>query len=336
MVAYAPIPEVFLRANLDGIRDMNAQKITAASVISNVEICREHYRLTLGVVAFPEASPGQFVHLGSQRNESESYRTFEWGEQVDADAWRDGLMSPLLRRAFSIAGLRRVAGRVEIDVIYRVVGKGTTWLAGLRAGDSVSVLGPLGRGFPISDVKKRAWLVAGGVGLPPMLWLAEALHGRGIGATAFCGAQTKELLPLTIRADARPDASAHRATESCEEFARSATPVVISTDDGSLGFHGHVGSALTAFHDAQSIDANDVVVYTCGPERMMAFVAGFCDQHHIECYVCMERAMACGTGMCQSCVVPVRDYSADGWHYELCCTDGPVFRAADVLWDEPA
>jgi len=323
---------------------MNAQKINTASVVANVEICREHYRLTLGVDAFPDAfsdaAPGQFVHLGAQRNESESYRTFEWGDQVDVDAWRAGLVSPLLRRAFSIAGLRRADGRVEIDVIYRVVGKGTAWLAGLRAGDNVSVLGPLGRAFPISDVKKHAWLVAGGVGLPPMLWLAEALHARGISAIAFCGAQSKELLPLTLRTDTRPDPSAKRATESCDEFAREGTPVVISTDDGSLGFAGHVGNALTAFHHAQSIDAHstdasDVVVYTCGPERMMAFVAGFCDRHHIECHVCMERAMACGTGMCQSCVVPIRDDTPDGWHYELCCTDGPVFHANDVLWDGP-
>jgi dihydroorotate dehydrogenase electron transfer subunit len=112
--------------------------------------------------------------------------------------------------------------------------------------------------------------------------------------------------------------------------------VVLSTDDGSLGFRGYVGSAMAAYHQANPVAADALVVYTCGPEPMMRFVAEYCVARQIECYVCVERNMACGTGMCQSCVVPVRDTcDRDGWSYRLCCTDGPIFEARDILWETP-
>ncbi len=92
--------------------------------------------------------------------------------------------------------------------------------------------------------------------------------------------------------------------------------------------------ALAAYTDANAESPGDVVVYTCGPEIMIRGVAGFCRKRGIECYVCMERSMACGTGLCQSCVVPVHDASdAEDWRYRLCCTDGPVFDAAQIKWD---
>ena len=120
---------------------------------------------------------------------------------------------------------------------------------------------------------------------------------------------------------------------TAREFERSGVPVVISTDDGSLGFHGHIGQALTAYAKANPARPNEVVIYTCGPERMMHFVGEWGLSCGIECHVCMERAMACGTGTCQSCVVPVRSDDKQGWRYRLCCTDGPVFEAKQILWD---
>lgn len=243
----------------------------------------------------------------------------------------------MLRRAFSIADRRAIDGGVEVDVIFRVVGAATRWMASLSVGDSVSVLGPLGNIFPIHDDKPTAWLVAGGVGLPPLLWFSRALQLAGKKTVAFCGAQSADLLALTFAPDNPPDDTARRSTDSAAEFAAHAADVVISTDDGSLGFSGHIGAALTAFHSANPTPADSVVLYTCGPERMMRFVAEFAATHGIECYACTERAMACGTGLCQSCVVPVPDETdADGWRYRLCCTDGPVFNAASVLWQQPA
>jgi dihydroorotate dehydrogenase electron transfer subunit len=178
-----------------------------------------------------------------------------------------------------------------------------------------------------------AWLVSGGVGLPPMLWLAEALANAGKKVVAFCGAQSTDLLALTLRENESPSVDASRATLSATEFAQSGVPVIVSTDDGSLGYRGHIGAAMVAFHKVSSPSPDGLVIYTCGPERMMHFVAEFSSSHKIQCFVCMERNMACGTSLCQSCVVPIRDpKDAEGWRYQLCCTDGPIFQSADVIW----
>jgi len=291
--------------------------ILTGRTIQNRMICRDHYRLTFQTERFDSAEPGQFVHLCPTEN-------------------LQGIIdyhTPLLRRAYSIAGLRCDRSSVEIDVIYRVVGSATRWMQSLAAGDLLSVLGPQGNCFPIDQSKPVAWLVAGGVGLPPMLWLAEALANAGKQTIAFCGAQTADLLPLTLQGSEPPAPDAARATRSATEFALFDASTVISTDDGSIGFRGHIGAAMTAFHKATSPSPTDLVVYTCGPERMMRFVAEFCTARAIDCFVCMERNMACGTGLCQSCVVPVRDpQDAEGWRYQLCCSDGPIFPAADLIW----
>lgn len=243
----------------------------------------------------------------------------------------------MLRRAYSIAGLRRSSSGVEIDIIFRVVGTATRWLETLRPGKTASLLGPLGNAFPISASKPTAWLVAGGVGLPPMLWLAEALAAAGKNVVAFCGAQRKELLALTFDGGAMLDLSAKCATLATKEFNASRTPIVVSTDDGSLGFKGYVPTAMATHFDAVAPDPSSLLIYTCGPEVMMHAVAEFAVARGIEAYLCMERNMACGTGMCQSCVVPLTDTAdPDGWSYKLCCTDGPIFPAQEILWNSPA
>lgn len=309
------------------------QAIQTADVIANRELCRDHLVLTLRVRDWPTARPGQFVHICPPAAARVGYRTFTWDRPLPRDDWAAEFRSPMLRRAFSIAGARPATDGIDIDVIYRVVGVGTQWMCKLSAGHNVSVLGPLGNAFAIRKDKPKAWLVAGGVGLPPMLWLAESLAAAGRKTTAFCGAQSRDLLPLALDAETPLAEDGRRATLSVAEFTRHDVPVVISTDDGSAGFAGHIGAAMQSFHAANPIDSADVVAYTCGPERMMRFVAEHCAAHGIECYVCMERAMACGTGTCQSCVVPVHDADApDGWRYSLCCTEGPVFPAQLINW----
>jgi len=164
--------------------------------------------------------------------------------------------------------------------------------------------------------------------------LAEALHRAKKNVTAFCGAQSADLVALTLDPARPPYPSAVEASFSAGEFTAHGAGVVISTDDGTLGFRGHVGAALAAHFDAKRPDPASLVVYTCGPERMMHFVARFCAQRGIECYACVERNMACGTGLCQSCVVPLHDDGdAEGWRYRLCCTDGPIFNASEIIWD---
>lgn len=311
--------------------------LQVASVIANQRLCREHYRLTICVRGFDGAAPGHFVHVCPTPIDS-SYREFAWSADPSGlhQGWLDELRAPMLRRAFSIAGRRNTAKGQEIEVIYRVVGTATQWMESLRHGNDISVLGPLGNTFPISKEKPNAWLVAGGVGLPPMLWLAETLVKPEKSVVAFCGVRSRELFPLTLDESAPPSHDAESAERSAIEFARHGALAVISTDDGSLGFHGHIGAALSAYHRSNPVECDRLVVYACGPERMMHFVADYCVTRGIECYLCMERNMACGTGLCQSCVVPIRDGSAlDGWRYRLCCTDGPVFPAEVILWETP-
>ena len=149
-----------------------AAGVHTARVLGNVGLCRDHYRLTMGISLFREAEPGQFVHVSPVQADTTGYRAWE-EDAADAATSVSAVASvPMLRRAYSIAGMRRQERAVEIDIIYRVVGKGTRWLQTLRAGQSLSVLGPQGNQFPIVPEKPTAWLVAGGVGLPPMLWLA--------------------------------------------------------------------------------------------------------------------------------------------------------------------
>ena len=326
-----------------------------STVQANIPLCREHYRLVLSLPQFPPTEPGQFVQL-SCREMAEGCgieREAEWGEGRRFDSVERGLLSPqaYLRRPFSLAGRRDVSAGVELEFIHRVVGVGTVWLSRLRAGDRVHLLGPLGNRFSLPQEDELAILVGGGVGIPPMLYLAEALAGRP--ALAFAGAVSRDLLPLTIDVAATasgPDAI--KPSLAVTEFARHGIPSVITTDDGSYGFRGFVTQALEAFLDSVSprfrvstrLSSSQAacarpILYTCGPEPMMKRVVEIAAERGIECQVAVERAMACGMGTCQSCCIRVRKpdpskppLAGSEWCWRLSCTDGPIFRGADLLW----
>jgi dihydroorotate dehydrogenase electron transfer subunit len=268
------------------------------TVVSNNVLCREHYRLVLSLPSFPPTQPGQFLQMAT-------------GPQT------------ILRRPFSLAGRRYGVEGVELDIIHRVVGMATQWMSQLRPGGQVSVIGPLGNAFTLPPGAETALLVGGGVGIPPMLYLATKLAARK--AVAFVGAVTKDLLPVTL------------AGSEVEEFARYGIASVVSTDDGSFGQRGFVTHALEKYLDA--VESQAAVIYTCGPELMMKRVAAIAAERRIECQVAVERAMACGMGTCQSCCIKVRKPDASApplagseWCYRLACTDGPVFRGAELLW----
>lgn len=317
-----------------------------ALVAANEQVCAEHYRLTLRLGGFPGTRPGQFIQLSCRD------LGLDYGQEVEHE-WSPArpprltgaeLRSPLafLRRPFSLAGrIDLPGGEVELHLIQRVVGVGTDYLARLKVGESVGVLGPLGNGFTLPPDNGVGILVGGGVGIPPMLYLAAALRGRK--AVAFCGALRRDLLPLTITSDApTPAADSFYPLYNVAEFATHGIPAVISTDDGSYGFRGYVTQALERYLDAyftDNADRNRAVIYTCGPEPMMKRVADIAARRSIECQVAVERAMACGMGTCQSCCIRVRKPDPAGpplagkeWCYRLACTDGPVFRGADLLW----
>ena len=309
------------------------------SVAANIPLCREHFRLVLRLPSLAPTKPGQFIQI-SCRDLSADYardREWDWNDARHAPEHGPELLGPLalLRRPFSLAGRRDTSGGVELDIIHRVVGVGTDWMARLKQGDEVFILGPLGNQFELPALDSESILVGGGVGIPPMIYLAEALAGRR--AVVFSGALSRDLLPLTITGEASTDQIEPRPI--IEEFSRHGIPSVITTDDGSFGFRGFVTQALEKYLDSPASSGLKGVIYTCGPEPMMKRVAEIAAARKIECQIAVERAMACGMGTCQSCCIRVR--KADpakpplvgrDWCYRLACTDGPVFRGADLLW----
>ena len=307
-------------------------------VLANDELCDAHYRLALSVPRFPPTRPGQFVQIQCrQPTERLGVQVADWPQDRLPQVSQSELTGPepLLRRPMSLAGRRtRPRGAVELHLIYRCVGAGTRWLAGVRPGETLSVLGPLGNAFAIRDDKPVAVMVGGGVGIPPLLYLAESLAAAGKDSVAFGGARTASLLPLHLSAS--DEASPDGVPRPCvAEFAAHGIATSVATDDGTLGFAGLVSEPFRRWMNSRDSPGENVVVYCCGPEAMMQAVAGICIARGVECRLSLERHMACGMGTCQSCICKVRTDEAGGWTYKLCCTDGPVFDAREVVWDRP-
>ena len=223
-----------------------------------------------------------------------------------------------------------------IDIVYRVIGAGTAWLDGLERGEKVDILGPLGNGFEIEARRGVAYLVAGGVGHPPIMMLARELEELGIRRVAFYGARSSLLIPFTFDGEIPGAAREVCVCGSAREWKESATPLVLATDDGSAGFGGNVVEVMDAYRNGSGANDEGITVYACGPERMLEAVAKKAAEWGAPCQLAMETLMACGMGTCQSCVVAVKtgEESSD-WRYRLCCTDGPVFRAESILWSGP-
>lgn len=302
-----------------------------ARIARRTRQCRDHFLVALAVEDFPKATPGQFLQVMCREPDCE-YGAAQQAPLRESDgtsrACAAGQGGPLLRRPFSVAGLRRSPQGCEIDLLGRAVGPGTTWLAKQAIGQAVDIVGPLGRGFSAPTPNHQALLVAGGVGLAPIIWLAEELTLSGVHCAAACGARTRELIAITLVREP----SADEPTLCAEEFARWGIATLIATDDGSCGMKGSVVDGMRRCFEAVGGAAN-TAVFACGPAPMLRATASFCAEHGLPCQVAMERMMGCGMGTCQSCVVPVRDDRVeDGWRYALCCTEGPVFDAADVVW----
>jgi dihydroorotate dehydrogenase electron transfer subunit len=316
-----------------------------AVVLANIPLCREHFRLVLQVDGFPATDPGQFVQLSCRDLSTDFNPTceFDWepGKAVPDCGAEFAAPLAMLRRPFSLAGRRDAGGETELDIIHRVVGVGTQWLSELKPGDSAFLLGPLGNQFVLPAEDQTALLVGGGVGIPPMLYLAECLVGRK--AIAFSGALSRDLLPFTIAEDGpSPTADGVEPLLNIAEFARQGIASIITTDDGSYGYRGFVTQALEGYLDSVGVSeppASRPIIYTCGPEPMMKRVADIAQRRGLECQIAVERAMACGMGTCQSCCIRVKKSDPNlpplvgkDWAYRLACTDGPVFKGADLLW----
>jgi dihydroorotate dehydrogenase electron transfer subunit len=213
----------------------------------------------------------------------------------------------LLRRAFSIRGVSH--GTVE--VVFAVTGRGTGWLAERRPRDLLDVVGPLGRPFALPRDPVRALLVGGGYGAAPLFWLGAALRDRGCRLDVALGGATAERLFGTLEAK------------------RMSRLFAVTTDDGSAGQRGRVTEALPGLIER----AGTEVVYACGPMPMLAAVARLGAAHGLPVQVAVEEVMACGIGVCMTCVLPV--VGADGVTRMLrSCVEGPVFRGDRVRFDD--
>lgn len=315
-----------------------------ARVSANNSLCREHFQLMLHVDrGYPPTEPGQFIQIACRDDLAMTETACEWNEDssgrfVRADCQDDvDLQHPtaILRRPFSLAGRTELEdGTTELEIIHRVVGVGTDWMANLAAGDSVQILGPLGNRFTLPRENQTALLVGGGVGIPPMLYLGTALATRSLKGIAFFGALCRDLLPVALIRQAAETEPSLCIDRLCELN----IPAMISTDDGSVGYRGFVTNALERFLDSNlhsAITNPQYVIYTCGPEPMMKRVAEIGRERNIPVQVAVERAMACGMGTCQSCCIRAKvplDVDPAGWRYKLACTDGPIFRGDDLLW----
>jgi dihydroorotate dehydrogenase electron transfer subunit len=278
---------------------MTALVHAAADVLEHVGLARQTYRVRLAAPELARAiRPGQFLMLRLP-----------------------GHSDPLLGRPFALYDTVLEGGNpVAVDIVYLVVGKVTGLLAQARPGDRVEVWGPLGNGFPELHGFDHVGLVAGGIGQTPFLaHVRELLGTRGYGGrpAARRGAAKVSLYYGVRSAD---------LAAGVDDFRAAGADVHLASDDGSLGHHGYVTALLEKHGPPQHLVG-------CGPEPMLRALAKLAERWGVPCHVSLETPMACGVGICFSCVTRVR--TADGWDYRRVCVDGPVFDAAGLTWDTP-
>ncbi|KHL12210.1 dihydroorotate dehydrogenase electron transfer subunit [Mumia flava] len=217
----------------------------------------------------------------------------------------------LLRRAFSIYRTS-TTGRYgpTVEVVFAAHGKGTRWMADLAPEDEIDVVGPMGRPFALPKEKVACILVGGGYGSAPMFSLASALRERGSSAHFVLGAATTPRLFGVLEAN------------------RVGSSVHVTTEDGSTGTRGRVTDVLEGLVD----DVEAAVVYACGPMGMLRAVADLAEDAGAWSQCVVEESMACGVGVCMTCVLPVE--GEDGLvRMVRSCVEGPVFRGDRVRWD---
>lgn len=253
------------------------------------------------------------------------------GQQVIAEGYReiqlsidpvDGILSKtiplpgqfftILPQLYPLSIMRRPfaysdAGENSFSFIYEIRGTTTADLAGLDDGRLVDWIGPLGSSFPEAASDSRPILIAGGIGVGPILFLARQLAGAGIQSLVVLGARNAGLVPVL----SWPDTAEIR----------------ICTDDGTHGIHG------TALDGLSDVDISNSDFYTCGPVPMMAAVHRLAVSAGRPCWVSMEEMMACGVGACQGCAVPVIN-KTDPLRpaYKRACVEGPIFNSRELVW----
>jgi dihydroorotate dehydrogenase electron transfer subunit len=242
------------------------------------------FRLDLKAPAIAAAAmPGQFVMVGPLS---------------------PGTSDPFLNRPMSIAG---VGSAGTIEIIFSVVGQGTELLSQVRVGQRIGLLGPQGRGFSKPAAGQRLWLVAGGVGIAPLRFLALSAAGQGARVTLLYGARTiAHLVPL-------------------DELTRRKIDIRLATEDGSAGASGMVTDLLAELLSHEASGATKGTIAACGPLPMMRTVADLGCRASWPVEVSLESRMACGVGACLGCAIDLPSGK------RRTCVDGPVFVAQEVF-----
>lgn len=258
----------------------NSRKKETAAVYSQEQLAEGIFSMWIETEAAGKAVPGQFISM---------YTNDE---------------SKLLPRPISICEIDKENNRLR--VVYRVTGKGTgtEQFSKMKAGDGISIIGPLGNGFPFQKAEgKRAFLMGGGIGVPPVLELAKQMKCE------------KKQIIVGYR-------DVH--TFLREEFEENGE-VYISTEDGSVGTKGNVMDAVRE----NSLKAD--IIYACGPAPMLRAIKKYAEENNIECYISLEERMACGIGACLGCVCKSTEKDAhSNVHNKRICKDGPVFLSTEV------
>lgn len=251
-----------------------------AKVISQEMIAADIFSMWIETKAAKTAAPGQFISVYTS----------------------DG--SKLLPRPISICEIDSEASRLRI--VYRVTGEntGTEQFSKLTAGDTISLIGPLGNGFPLDKAAgKRAFLMGGGIGVPPILELAKQLS---------CA---EKQIVVGYRND---------QTFLREQFEENGK-LYISTEDGSVGTKGNVMNAISE----NGLEAD--IIYACGPTPMLRAIKNYAEERGIECYISLEERMACGIGACLACTCKSKEKDHHtNVHNKRICKDGPVFLSTEV------
>lgn len=252
-----------------------------ARILYNKKVKDSYFHLALKAPEIAgDCAPGEFLNI----------------KVSDAD-------EPLLRRPLSI---HRVKGP-DIELLYEVVGRATGILSCRKSGEYLDIIGPLGNGFKLgAKNKKLNMLVAGGMGVAPLLFLAERLAQSGNFPLVLIGAKTRGSVP-------------------CEEaFRKTGCEIKIATDDGSRGFRGYVSELLSKVLSAAS--GGGANIYACGPRPMLKEVSRISKEFDIPAQVSLEEHMACGFGACLGCVVNTKE------GFKRVCKEGPVFSADKIIW----
>jgi dihydroorotate dehydrogenase electron transfer subunit len=284
--------------------DFYADAATQARVrvLENVKLARDTYRIRFECPAIARRIvPGEFLMVRLA-----------------------GLNDPLLGRPLALYDTVQDSAGVAfaIDVVYLTLGKMTHSLAYYRAGDELDVWGPLGNGFPLIATD-HVIMVAGGIGQTPF----KALGQEYLGSRRY--GDPPRIVPPAKRCTMCYGVRTADLSAGVPDFLAAGINVRLSSDDGTIGHHGLVTELLRQQLDETRDE--DRLVVCCGPEPMMHAVSDLCLSNNVRCLVSLETPMACGIGVCFSCVTKVRQ--PDGsWDWKRTCVEGPIFDAARIEW----